>query len=214
MTLAALLNHLWQSTAFAAAAAALAWRLRHHQARVRFWIWLAASLKFLLPFSALAALGALLPQARTASAPPLALAAATQPFATVFFIAPPSAVAAPRSAMPWLGLLALLWLAGSFALALRWWRAWRRMSRLARAARPAWAGGMPLRLTPSSIEPGVFGIFRPLLLLPQGLIERLSPAQLEAVLAHERCHLRRRDNLWAALQCGVETLFWFHPMVW
>ncbi|HWG38749.1 MAG TPA: M56 family metallopeptidase, partial [Terriglobales bacterium] len=34
------------------------------------------------------------------------------------------------------------------------------------------------------------------------------------VLAHERCHLRRRDNLWSALHRLVEVGFWFHPFVW
>ena len=68
---AALLDHLWQSTLVAALAALLALSLRHNSARVRFWLWFAASLKFLIPFAALAALGerlaALLPVTVTAS---------------------------------------------------------------------------------------------------------------------------------------------------
>ena len=35
-----------------------------------------------------------------------------------------------------------------------------------------------------------------------------------AVLAHEREHIARRDNLKANLHHLVETLFWFHPLVW
>ncbi|HEU5023042.1 MAG TPA: M56 family metallopeptidase, partial [Bryobacteraceae bacterium] len=61
---------------------------------------------------------------------------------------------------------------------------------------------------------GVFGIFRPVLLLPEDLNRRLSSEQLEAVLAHEARHARYRDNLTAALHMLVETLFWFHPLVW
>lgn len=38
--------------------------------------------------------------------------------------------------------------------------------------------------------------------------------QVEAILAHELCHVRRRDNLAVALQMVVEALFWFHPLVW
>ena len=49
---------------------------------------------------------------------------------------------------------------------------------------------------------------------PEGIIERLTPSQLEAVLAHESCHVRRRDNLTAALHMIVEGVFWFHPVVW
>jgi hypothetical protein len=37
---------------------------------------------------------------------------------------------------------------------------------------------------------------------------------MEAVIAHELCHLHRRDNLLAALQMLIEALFWFHPLVW
>jgi Zn-dependent protease with chaperone function len=29
------------------------------------------------------------------------------------------------------------------------------------------------------------------LLLPEGILERLSPDQLQAILAHELCHVRR-----------------------
>ena len=55
----AVLNHLWQSTLFATAAWVLALLFRHHSASVRYWIWFAASIKFLLPFTLLTALGTL-----------------------------------------------------------------------------------------------------------------------------------------------------------
>ena len=58
------------------------------------------------------------------------------------------------------------------------------------------------------------GLFHPVLLLPEGIIERLTPPQLDAVLAHEPCHVRRRDNLTAAIHMIVEAVFWFHPLVW
>ncbi len=60
----------------------------------------------------------------------------------------------------------------------------------------------------------MFGIFRPVLLVPEGIAERLTPAQWEAILAHELCHVRRRDNLTAAIHMAVEAVFWFHPLVW
>jgi hypothetical protein len=37
---------------------------------------------------------------------------------------------------------------------------------------------------------------------------------MSAVLAHELCHLRRRDNLTAAIHMLVEAVFWFYPLVW
>jgi len=37
---------------------------------------------------------------------------------------------------------------------------------------------------------------------------------LEAILGHELCHARRRDNLATAIHMAVEAVFWFHPLVW
>ena len=50
-------NHLWQSTLFAAVAAIMTLALRKNQARIRYRLWLAASVKFLIPFSLLISLG-------------------------------------------------------------------------------------------------------------------------------------------------------------
>jgi uncharacterized protein (TIGR03435 family) len=68
--------------------------------------------------------------------------------------------------------------------------------------------------SPEFIEPGVFGVWRPILLLPDGITSHLAPGELDAILAHELCHIRRRDNLAAALHMAVEALCWFHPLVW
>lgn len=61
-------NHLWQSTLFAVAAGLLTLVLRKNQAHARYWLWLAASLKFLVPFSLLTNLGSRLPWSRGTAA--------------------------------------------------------------------------------------------------------------------------------------------------
>src|SRR5262249_39705095 len=71
-----------------------------------------------------------------------------------------------------------------------------------------------LRSTATAIEPGIFGIFWPVLLLPANIADRLATPHLESVLAHELCHVRRRDNLASAIHMLVEAVFWFHPLVW
>ena len=58
--IALLLNHLWQSSLFLGAAGLMTLALRRNSAHVRFWLWFAASIKFLVPFAALTALGATL----------------------------------------------------------------------------------------------------------------------------------------------------------
>jgi hypothetical protein len=52
-----LIDHLWQSTLFALGAALLTLAFRKNGAKVRFFIWFAASVKFLIPFSVFVWLG-------------------------------------------------------------------------------------------------------------------------------------------------------------
>jgi uncharacterized protein (TIGR03435 family) len=75
---------------------------------------------------------------------------------------------------------------------------------------------IPVRalITPGAGEPGIVGFLRPVLVLPAQLLERLNPRQLGAILTHEMCHVRRRDNFFAAVHMAVEAIFWFHPLVW
>ena len=63
----------------------------------------------------------------------------------------------------------------------------------------------------STLEPGIFGIIQPVLLWPAAISEHLQDAHLEAILAHEVRHVRRRDNLAAAMHMVVEAIFWFTP---
>lgn len=62
--------------------------------------------------------------------------------------------------------------------------------------------------------PVVLGHFRPLILMPIGLLAGLPPAQVEAVLVHELAHIRRHDYLMNLLQQVVEGLLFYHPAVW
>src|SRR5579863_2366116 len=79
-----LANHLWQSTLFALAAGLLSLALRKNHARARYWLWFAASVKFLIPFSLLVSAGSHLAWPRPATVAPsgvyLVLEEASQPF--------------------------------------------------------------------------------------------------------------------------------------
>jgi bla regulator protein blaR1 len=214
-----LVNHLWQSTVVAAIAWLLVLSLRNNHARTRYWVWMIASAKFLFPFSFFIAAGeALRPVAATPMKSP-ALAAAmkqiAQPFPqTPSFAAAGAAAASHRSHIVPLLLIAA-WALGSCIVAFSWWRKWRHIRATVRAASPcAIPAGIPVLSSPSFLEPGVVGILRPVMLLPDGILNRLPSAQLDAIVAHEMCHVRRRDNLTFAIHMVAETLFWFHPMVW
>ncbi|HWB97931.1 MAG TPA: M56 and DUF3738 domain-containing protein [Bryobacteraceae bacterium] len=211
-----LANHLWQSTLFAAAAALIALALRKNRAHVRYWLWLVASVKFLVPFSLLVGLGSQVPwRSAPAVVPvPAAIEQIGTPFApsSIPSFSMPAAPSTFRFA-PW--LLVAIWLAGGIAVLALWGVRWLRMHRVARAASPVpIAMPVPVMSSPALLEPGIFGIVRPVLLLPEGIANRLTATQFEAILAHELCHIRRHDNLAAAMHMAVEALFWFHPLVW
>ncbi|HWB07717.1 MAG TPA: M56 family metallopeptidase [Pirellulales bacterium] len=62
--------------------------------------------------------------------------------------------------------------------------------------------------------PAVIGCFRPVILLPIGMLTGLPVAQVESILAHELAHVRRHDFLVNAAQSVVEILLFYHPCVW
>lgn len=62
--------------------------------------------------------------------------------------------------------------------------------------------------------PLVLGYFRPLILLPIGLLTRLPAGQIEAILLHELVHIRRHDYLINVLQRAAEALLFYHPAAW
>ncbi|HKW62082.1 MAG TPA: M56 family metallopeptidase, partial [Candidatus Acidoferrum sp.] len=235
---APLANHLWQSTVFAGAIWLLTLLLRKNHAQSRYVLWLIASAKFLTPFSLLIGLGSHLPwlKAPAIAQPAVFLAIETlgEPFppANPTHVAPlpaPGALQIVIRLLP--AILLVAWLVGCFAVLLTWYLRWRRLNATGRAALPLQSGRelealrrtqqtaqfhrqIALLLSQSALEPGILGIFRPALLLPAGISEKLTDAQLDSVIAHELCHVRRRDNLAAALHMLVEALFWFHPLVW
>jgi beta-lactamase regulating signal transducer with metallopeptidase domain len=125
----------------------------------------------------------------------------------------------PASASYIPAILFAIWLCGVLAGLICWVRIWWHMRVARLGATPleleaSIALPIPVLSSPTRVEPGVFGIFRPVLLMPDGIRDRMTPAQLQAILAHELCHVRRRDNFTGAIHMLVETLFWFHPLVW
>lgn len=212
---AALANHLWQSTVFALVAVLLAFVLRDNRAETRHWLWLAASLKFLIPFSLLIAMGS---EIHWPSAAPVvhstfstAVQQIQQPFASPKVL---STQTRPVTNITPTIVLAI-WLTGFAVALLSWARSWLRIRSVVRRARPLeMQAPVQVLSSESPLEPGVFGIFRPVLLLPAGIADRLEPSHLQAILVHELCHVRRRDNLFAAAHMLVEAMFWFHPLVW
>jgi bla regulator protein BlaR1 len=232
----AMANHLWQSTLFAVLAAILTLAFKKNQARIRHGLWLAASLKFLVPFSLLMNLGRHLGGPRFSLSGRSGLFSAVEAFSQpfTFVVVTPvnhaSTSAYLHTLLP--RLIAAVWLCGFLTVLILWSVRWRRIAAAAHRSTPMDQGRevdalrqlekiggvrrpMTLLLSrDSALEPGIFGIFRPVLLWPARISEHLQDSHLRAILAHEVSHVRRRDNLTAAMHMAVEALFWFHPMVW
>jgi bla regulator protein blaR1 len=230
-----LANHLWQSTLFAGVVALLTLALRKNSPRVRYALWFSTSVKFLIPFSLLIGIGSHLAQPRSPASRGFSfvIQEISEPFApTIRAVAPalsPHGLTAASSLLP--AFLFAAWLCGCATVLFRWWSQWRRVvaavreGQVARAGREfqvlerlkrdrAIARRVDLVISKSALEPGIVGVLRPIMLLPSGMSDRLTDAQLEAILTHELCHVRRRDNLAAAVHVLVETIFWFYPLVW
>ncbi|MDD5350969.1 MAG: M56 family metallopeptidase, partial [Chthoniobacteraceae bacterium] len=129
------------------------------------------------------------------------------------------------------GIWALLWLmgaagfaaatlvnAGRFANALRRARPCQTPAILALARAAALELGLrrTVRIVPTPLVsgPAMVGIFRPALLLPEGLIAAFSPEELRVVFLHEFAHLRRGDMILNALLVVLQILHWFNPVLW
>jgi uncharacterized protein (TIGR03435 family) len=210
-------NHLWQSTLFAAAAGLLTLALRKYPARVRHWVWVAASVKFLIPFSVLFAVGGRIGWRTAPAIAPTVSAVVgqvSQPF-TIMMDSSSLSATGPAASNLVAAILFGIWACGFIGISISWWIRWRRVTAAVRAGSPLQLGlPIPAISSPSFMEPGIFGVFRPVLLLPQGIFEHLTPEQWKAVVAHELCHVRRRDNLMSLVQMFIETVFWFHPLLW
>jgi len=132
---------------------------------------------------------------------------------------------------PHLPLIVMFWAGGvglgGIKLFAGWWKL-RRLCRAAVAVSPAaWSASLRdmagrlgvtkrIRIVTSTLidVPAVVGWIRPAIVVPAALLANLPATYLDAVLAHELAHLRRRDYLVNALQCGVEVLLFYHPAVW
>ena len=234
----AVADHLWQSTLFAVAAGLFTLVLRKNYARARYWLWLAASLKFLVPFSLFVAIGNHVSWTRNAGETDTRLYLVINKVSEAFTPAIVPVSSGSLGATPFASLMHLLstlvaavWLCGSVVIITLWCVRWRKISETIREASPLregrevkalrrmeCIGGVGRRIdmisSPTTLEPGIFGIVRPVLLWPQEFSEHLEDAHLEAIVAHEVLHVLRRDNLAAAMHMMVEAVFWFHPLVW
>ena len=165
--------HLWQSSLFAGLAWALTVVLRRNGAHVRYWIWFGASLKFLIPFALLVRAGSLIQWHSTVPEYQQSWIATAKQLSQPVFRFPAPATPVPAAGIGnanhyTVAAVAVIWLGGFLVITASWLTRFVRVRATRRAATPFDIGDCPIPVlsTAESIEPGVFGIRRPVLLLP------------------------------------------------
>ncbi len=71
-----------------------------------------------------------------------------------------------------------------------------------------------LKISSNMVSPAVCGLFRPTILLPDYLINKLNQQQLCAVLLHELSHIKRYDLPMNFLQTALQIIYFYNPFVW
>ena len=206
-----LLLSLWGGAA-ALAAWAVCRLLRRAHAPSRFlcWLWLAVGLRFVLPFGIPLALPR--PQNTQLAEAADTVQALTQPELTAPDL-PAMVPASPAAPAPWYTiltvwhLLAAVWAVGVALLAVRAVWGYLRLSRQVALACKTPDGCFSGPCVPA---PFTLGLLRPRVYLPAGLA---GPAR-DAVILHERTHIRRGDPLTKPLFYAVACLHWFNPLAW
>ena len=207
-----LLLSLWGGAAALGALAVSALLRRvHTPSRMLCWLWLAVGLRFALPWG----IPLTLPRPRNeqlAQAADTVQALTEGPAPTPApVIQAPAATAA--SAAPWYTqltvwhLLAAVWAVGVLVLAVRAVAGYARLRHAVALACKTGDGCYSGECVPA---PFTLGIFRPRIYLPAAL----TGAARQAVVLHERTHLRRHDLQIKPLFYAVVCLHWFNPLAW
>lgn len=231
-------NHLWQATLFTLLGIIAIRLLKRRPARSRYAVWLIVMAKFALPSVLLVSLAS-----HTGVDLSSLFGSTLNPVQAVPIMAQVAGPVAQFGELPMVEavyvrahnelycVLAAVWLAGLAVMLAQCWKRRKALSALISKARRVDSGkeidalnrararvgvkrNIYLVITSERMEPGVWGIRKPVLLLPETIADYLSDAELEAVILHEVVHVARRDNLASLLQTFISCLLWFHPLVW
>ena len=139
--------------------------------------------------------------------------------------------AQPGDSISWRPIVLGVWLIGIAALAALFAaehrRVWRRLSKgkpvederivsLLEEAKSALGVRAKVRLISVADFPSpiLTGLLRPCVAIPEHALAALPLEQMRPILLHELAHYRRRDLWMGMLQMVLQTIYWFHPMVW
>lgn len=127
-------------------------------------------------------------------------------------------------------IILLVWFTVAGGLLIRLLRGWWAVGCMIRSAKPVCGGPLDriaaesarlLRTTripsiatsPRVTSPIVAGIGRPVVILPDNLLNQISESQVRDILIHEMAHVMRRDLVIVLLQNLAAALLWPHPLI-
>lgn len=171
------------------------------------------------------------PSQMTAVGPPLLLEGEAFSYGAALDEAAFDAVPAARARQDATTVLLWLWAAGVVFCSVRLLRSMLRFRRLLRYASPpspalvaaadaaAAALGLAapphLRVVDARVSPALWPSRPATLVLPAGLVERLSSTELHHVLLHEMAHFARKDHWVRVLEAtAVIAYWWLPPVAW
>jgi beta-lactamase regulating signal transducer with metallopeptidase domain len=126
-------------------------------------------------------------------------------------------------------IILFLWLIGACVFSLRLFGCWIfviRMKQRATLLDNEWSKRLVELATQLKINsvglaesmyissPMVIGFFKPVVLVPIGLLTGLTTEQVETIFLHELAHVKRQDYLVNVIQSIIEIVLFFNPFVW
>jgi len=73
---------------------------------------------------------------------------------------------------------------------------------------------IPLYMNSFFKSPGILGVIRPAIYLPEDIRTQVNPDQLQHILLHELAHYKRGDLIFNLFSLLAATIHWFNPLVW
>ncbi|MCL5279674.1 MAG: M56 family metallopeptidase [Planctomycetes bacterium] len=144
--------------------------------------------------------------------------------------APAAPAIVPPTSLTWHGVVLLFWSAGVLAFVALVAQRLRFVRGLVAASTPAGQEllglleqcrrqmgvrrPVGLRTLDTLPSPAVCGLWRPTILMPTALVEKLSREGLQAALIHELAHIRRADLWINAVQTLLQIVYFYNPFVW
>ena len=143
-----------------------------------------------------------------------------------------SAVSSPKTKPNWQVFAMFFWMLGSLAILVFLIKKFSEMRKANRSGEkivvPDWfellliqcARRLNLQVIPNVVitrkvnSPAIFGMIRPVLLLPTDFLDETSKKDAENILLHELAHIKRRDLLVKELETFLTVIYWFNPLFW